>query len=56
MAVKVKVPEGCGSFSYDGAEFIPNKKGVAVVPEQAIEALRAHGIVPADEAAADSGE
>jgi len=43
--VKMKGDPKAGSVSFGGKEY-PCKKGVIEVPEEAVEALRAHGFEP----------
>jgi hypothetical protein len=38
------------SASYNGQSFSPNKKGIIVVPEEAIESLKSHGFILGDQA------
>jgi hypothetical protein len=54
--VKVKAPKGCTSMSWGGEEFTVNKKGIASVPAEAVEDLRAHGVKPLDDQAEESAE
>ena len=38
------------SASYNGQSFSPNKKGIIVVPEEAVAALKSHGFILGDQA------
>lgn len=51
--VKLKGSKDAASVSFDGKEY-PVKKGVVEVPDEAAEALAAHGFVPVDDAKGDA--
>ena len=56
MGIKVKGPADGGSFSWGGAVFIPNKKGIAEVPAEALGDLLPHGILPIDGSLPDQSD
>jgi hypothetical protein len=50
--VKLKAPKGCTGLSFDGAEYVPDKRGFVTVPEEAVPALIEHGCTGEQDAGA----
>jgi hypothetical protein len=45
----LKVPNGCGSVSVKGVEYLPEDNGLIQVPDDCVELLKPHGYEQVDE-------